>query len=143
MITVLDPLTDTRWDDLLERHPRASVFHSRGWLEALRRTYGYEPIVLTTSEPGPLANGLALCRVRTWLSRRLVSLPFSDHCDPLFEAPDDMSAVLGFLAGEVGKGRWSSLELRPRSVVPSGLAKGRMYCLHTLDLTPSAEHIFD
>ena len=44
-VSVLDPLADARWDDLLERHPRASVFHSRGWLEALKRTYGYEPIV--------------------------------------------------------------------------------------------------
>ena len=85
-VFVLDPLTDSRWDDLLDRHPRASVFHSRGWLEALKRTYGYEPIVLTTTGQGPLANGLVLCRVRTWLSRRLVSLPFSDHCDPLVDA---------------------------------------------------------
>jgi len=68
---------------LAESPPRASVFHSRGWLEALKRTYGYEPIVLTTTPDGPLSNGLVLCRVKTWLSRRLVSLPFSDHCDPL------------------------------------------------------------
>jgi len=142
MISILDPLTDTRWDDLLEQHPRASVFHSRGWLEALRRTYGYEPIVLTTTERGPLANGLALCRVRTWLSRRLVSLPFSDHCDPLFEAPDDLSAVLGFLADELGKGRWSSFELRPRCTVLSGLSKGASYHLNTLDLARPAEQIF-
>ena len=81
MISVLDPLADTRWDELLERHPRASVFHSRGWLEALKRTYGYEPLVLTTTAQGPLENGLAFCRVSTWASRRLVSLPFSDHCE--------------------------------------------------------------
>jgi hypothetical protein len=170
-VHVLDPLTDTRWDDLLARDTRASVFHSRGWLEALKRTYGYDPIVLTTSGQGPLANGLALCRVRTWLSRRLVSLPFSDHCDPLFESPDDSSAVLAFLAGEVGKGRWSSFELRPRpGVWPDGsggvggvvrgfspddgpgsvrdggqpfrAAEGARYLLHTLDLARPAEQIF-
>ena len=69
-VHVLDPLSDSRWDEFLERHPRASVFHSRGWLEALKRTYGYEPIVLTTTAQGPLENGLALCRVSTWTSRR-------------------------------------------------------------------------
>jgi len=26
-VSVLDPLADTRWEDLLESHPRASVFH--------------------------------------------------------------------------------------------------------------------
>ena len=69
VVTALDPLTDTRWEDLLQRHPRASVFHSPGWLEALKRTYGYEPIVLTTTTGGALENGLALCRVRGWMSR--------------------------------------------------------------------------
>ena len=168
-VHVLDPLADTRWDELLNRHPRASVFHSRGWLEALRRTYGYEPIVLTTTDPGPLGNGLALCRVRTWMSRRLVSLPFSDHCEPLVDRPDDLAAVLGFLTSEVETRRWRSFELRPRYVAlvpgvlaaetgkkrsdslemrfrqvdPSGLAEGASYCLHTLDLARPAEQIFD
>ena len=142
-VHVLDPLTDARWTDLLERHPRASVFHSRGWLEALKRTYGYEPIVLTTTANGPLENGLALCRVKTWLARRLVSLPFSDHCDPLIDRPEDLEAVIEFLAGEMEKERWRSLELRPRCSQPPGLVSGSCYCLHTLDLTRPAEQIFD
>jgi len=141
-VHVLDPLTDTRWTDLLEHHPRASVFHSRGWLEALKRTYGYEPIVLTTSAHGPLENGLALCRVRTWLSRRLVSLPFSDHCDPLIDRPEDLEAVIEFLAGETERERWRSLELRPRHCEPPGLASGSRYCLHTLDLARPEGQIF-
>ncbi len=41
-IHVLDPLLDSRWDEFVGRHPNASVFHDRGWLEALARTYGYE-----------------------------------------------------------------------------------------------------
>jgi len=141
-ISIVDPLADSRWDDLLERHPLASVFHSRGWLEALKRTYGYEPMVLTTTGRGPLANGLALCRVSTWMSRRLVSLPFSDHCDPLVDRPDDLSAVLAFLAGEIEKKRWSSLELRPRHVAPGGLSEGAYYYLHTLDLARPVDRIF-
>ncbi len=81
----LDPLEDPRWAEFVQRHPRASVFHTPGWLEALRRTYGYEPVVYTTSLPrAELTNGLVFCRVRSWLTgRRLVSLPFSDHCEPL------------------------------------------------------------
>ena len=141
-VHLIDPLTDRRWDDLLARDPHASVFHSRGWLEALKHTYGYEPIVLTTSS-GPLANGLALCRVSTLISRRLVSLPFSDHCEPLVSGPDDLPAMVGFLAGEVREGRWNSIELRPRCMVPAGLGESARFCLHTLDLTPPLHRIFD
>jgi CelD/BcsL family acetyltransferase involved in cellulose biosynthesis len=142
-VLVLDPLADVRWDRLLERHPGASVFHSRGWLEALKRTYGYAPVVLTTT-PGrtPLENGLALCRVRTWASRRLVSVPFSDHCDPLVDRPDDLSAMLAFLRMELKAGRWGSLEVRPRHVALSGMARGASYYLHVLDLARPAEQIF-
>ncbi len=142
MIAVLDPLTDVRWREFLERHPRASVFHSPEWLDALKRTYGYEPTVLTTSSSGPLDDGLVFCRVRTWASRRLVSLPFSDHCDPLVNEPENLSAMLGFLESERREGRWGSLELRPRHSAPPGLAAGAAYWLHTLDLSRPSEVIF-
>ena len=95
----LDPLLDPRWPEFLERHARASVFHSRGWLEALRRTYGYEPIVYTTSPPtADLANGLVFCRIDSWLTgRRLVSLPFSDHTEPLVDSEGELQYLLGCL----------------------------------------------
>ena len=117
-IHVLDPLADPRWDDLVARDPRATVFHSRGWLEALRRTYGYEPFALTTTATGPIANGLVCCRVRTWAARRLVSLPFSDHCEPLVDTPTDLAAMVAWLDGDVREHRWRSFELRPRTELP-------------------------
>ena len=81
----IDPLRDPRWSRLVESHPASSVFHTQAWLEALRRTYNYEPVVLTTPRNGePLENGFVLCKVSSWLTgNRLVSLPFSDHCQPL------------------------------------------------------------
>ena len=150
-VHVLDPLTDARWDDLVTRHPRASVFHSRDWLEALKRTYGYEPFALTTTAEGPLANGLACCRVRTWAARRLVSLPFSDHCEPLVDDPADLAAMVGWFDAEVLSRRWRSFELRPCAVVPASVGSvgqpfraddDRRYVLHTLDLRRPAEQLF-
>src|SRR5215467_14482639 len=81
----LDPIKDLRWAALVEKHPHASVFHSVAWLQALRNTYGYEPVVFTTSPPhAELTNAMVFCRIESWLTgRRLVSLPFSDHCEPL------------------------------------------------------------
>src|SRR5215510_5456746 len=84
-IHILDPLVDNRWDELVAQHACASVFHERGWLEALARTYGYEPFVLTTTPASQrLDNGVVLCRISSWMTgTRLVSLPFADHCEPL------------------------------------------------------------
>jgi hypothetical protein len=86
-VRVLDPLTDSRWPGFVERHSAASVFHSRGWLRALQKTYGYEPLAITTSTPiEPLTNALLFCVVQSWMTGdRVVSLPFTDHCEPLVE----------------------------------------------------------
>ena len=47
----IDPLTDARWARLLDRYPDASVYHTRGWLSALKAVYGYEVLAFTTSPP--------------------------------------------------------------------------------------------
>src|SRR5271156_3348503 len=61
-VHILPPLADRRWDDLVARHRHASVVHHRGWLEALSRTYGYEPLVLTNSPAGSaLESGMVVC----------------------------------------------------------------------------------
>jgi hypothetical protein len=66
-IFTLNPLQDPRWPEFLQRHDAASVFHMPGWLEAMRRTYGYEPTVYTTASPGEeLQNGILFCRVKDW-----------------------------------------------------------------------------
>ena len=55
---VHDPIENPRWAALLDRHPSASIFHTPGWLSALRQTYGYEPFVVTTSPGSTIENGL-------------------------------------------------------------------------------------
>lgn len=81
----LDPLIDSRWDDLVETHPSSSVFHRKEWLKTLADTYAYQPFVLTSTAPGmKLSDGIAFCEVKSWVTgKRLVSLPFSDHSEPL------------------------------------------------------------
>src|SRR3984893_16596959 len=80
----IDPLADARWDQLVALHPNASIFHTRAWLEVLQRTYGYRPVVYATTRGTQLEEAVVFCRIEIWLTgRRLVSLPFSDHCQPL------------------------------------------------------------
>ena len=149
-VSVLDPLIDPRWSEFIERHPDASIFHSAGWLEALHRTYGYEPLVVTTSGRNePLLNGIVLCRVRSWATGdRLVSLPFSDHCDPLVDDTRELEALIAFLKAEVERGRYTYLEMRPLRGVNSGipqrmhLEKDEAYCIHQLDLSRSLDELY-
>jgi len=149
-VFVLDPLRDPRWNEFIKEHPAASISHSAGWLEALRRTYGYEPVVVTTSERNEaLSNGIVLCRVRSWATGyRLVSLPFSDHCDPLVDDTRELEALIAFLKAEVESGRYKYLEIRPLWGMKSGIPQ-RLHmeedeacCTHQLDLSPSLDELY-
>ncbi len=147
MVHEIDPLRDPRWPDFLRRHRRASVFHTRGWLEAIRQSYGYQPAVLTTAGPGShLENGLVFCRVRSWLTgRRLVSLPFSDHCEPLAESSEDLRDLLAGLEERARAEGCKYVEVRPASgsvgSEPVWHASADFY-LHRLDLRPGADAVF-
>lgn len=136
-VYTFNPLSDTRWDDLVRAHPHASIFHSRGWLEALQRTYGFEPVVFTTSPPGtPLNDGIVLCGVRSWLTgHRLVSVPFADHCDPLLGPAADLGDLVGALRESTSKA-WKYAELRPTAAPAQDcrLQRCATFCLHTVDL---------
>ncbi|HLQ79434.1 MAG TPA: GNAT family N-acetyltransferase, partial [Terriglobia bacterium] len=130
---------------LVNSNPRASVFHTPQWLEALKRTYNYVPLALTTSpDLGPLANGVAFCRVDSWLTgSRLVSVPFSDHCDPLLQHDQDLQAVL-VKVREKAVGKYKYIEIRPRTVdlgPSSGFGSQGGFCFHALDLKPSLDAI--
>ena len=150
-IHVIKPLEDPRWADLINQHPKASVFHTTAWLAALSRTYGYKPVVFTTSPSGgPLDNGLVACDVRSWLTgHRLVSLPFSDYCEPLFDSPDELQFVIRYLQDAVSQGKWNYVEFRPVSKVfgeapkDDCLQSNGQYLLHRLDLQPQTEELFE
>jgi CelD/BcsL family acetyltransferase involved in cellulose biosynthesis len=146
----LNPLEDSRWQRFVDKHSDSSIFHSTGWLEALRRTYGYQPIVYTTTPPGQeLSNGLVFCRVQSWLSGcRLVSLPFSDYCQPLLDNSDSAAELMSWLAASQIHQRWKYIELRPVSLapllsVPTGsFARTESFALHVLDIRPDLEELF-
>lgn len=133
----------------MERHPRSSIFHTRGWLEALHRTYGYEPVVYTTSSPlEHLGNGIVLCKIDSWITgRRMVSLPFSDHCEPLVDSKEEWQ----FLAASVIEDtRWEGckyVEVRPLTIQPelagqAEMAVSKSFFLHTVDLRPGSKELF-
>ena len=143
----LDPIRDIRWTKLLEADNRASVFHTPGWLEALRRSYGYDPVVVTPSAPHQeLLSGMVFCRVNSWVTgRRMVSLPFSDHCEPIVSSAQEGTEILSFLKREVENRRIKYVEIRPLTAISEdlpGLHDSEKYCAHKVDLRPETEEIF-
>jgi CelD/BcsL family acetyltransferase involved in cellulose biosynthesis len=145
----LDPLADSRWSRFIERHPASSVFHTTGWLAALRSTYDYKPIVFTTTAPeNELQNGLVFTEINSWLTgKRIVSLPFSDHCDPLLDNDSDLDFLVQETSALLPKHTWKYLELRPLPAIRTHLLNlGQFACesfaFHSIDLRPETSTLF-
>ncbi len=143
----IDPLLDSRWEDLVSTHRWASVFHQPGWLKALAKTYGYRPLILTRTPPlERLTDGVPFCDIRSSITGcRLVSLPFADHAEPLLREMDDASDFTAWMRTECVRQKWKYVELRPLSwklPLDSGMATSEVFWFHSLDLTPPVEQLF-
>jgi CelD/BcsL family acetyltransferase involved in cellulose biosynthesis len=118
-------------------------------METLRKTYGYEPLAFTTSPADTaLQNGLLLCRVNSSLTgRRLVSLPFSDHCEPLVDSSADLSTLILAAEQQLHEDKVRYVELRPISAALDGahslFRSTYSSCLHQLDLRPDLDAIYN
>jgi len=146
----IDPLGDPRWVEFTHGHAHASVFHTREWLDSIHRTYGYKAVVYTTSRPtGKLTNGLVFFGIRSWFTgSRLVSLPFSDHCEPLVDSAEEFDFLVDCLQAEMNHRDWRYVEVRTangqfeRKGQLAGFCLADSYYLHRLDLRPSLDEIF-
>jgi hypothetical protein len=143
----IDPQRDPRWIALLWKHPHSSVFHTPQWLGALHKTYGYIPKAFTTSPPGsPLENGIVFSQVDSWLTgSRLVSLPFSDHCEPLVRDADDLQNVISGMRERASRAP-KYIEIRPRFLqlaAASGFRSDSECYLHVLDLDRTVEELYE
>ena len=140
-------MQDPRWRPFIDRQPLASIFHSTGWLAALAATYGFRPAVITTSQPDALLrNGLLFCRVNSWLTgARLVSLPFSDYCEPIVSDPAELALLCQSYERLAKEEDCGYAELRPITVSPgasSRFAATQRFCRHHIDLRPGRNEVF-
>ena len=91
---------------------------------------------------------MVFSQVESWLVRpRLVSLPFSDHADPLMDDSEDLLSLVEFLTSEPSRLRWHSIEMRPPHLGSAlqhwgGLGNGHEFLLHRLKLQPSVAELF-
>lgn len=86
-IICIAPQHDSRWNSLVDRLGN-TIFQTQEWMQVLERTYGFtvKAFLLLDERERPVA-GLPFCQIEDLKSRRMVSLPFCDYCDPLVEDP--------------------------------------------------------
>lgn len=96
-IDCVNPVQDLIWQRLAVQQP-STVFHSPEWMQVLQETYGFEIRAhVLLDHAGEPRSGIAFCSIDDMMDPRIVSLPFSDFCDPLVANLDDWNCLIARL----------------------------------------------
>jgi CelD/BcsL family acetyltransferase involved in cellulose biosynthesis len=99
-VVCVDPRIDPLWQQLIEGHP-SCVFHTPGWIQALTDTYGWEAnAYILLDERGVPTAGMHFCHFSDHKGERIISLPFSDYCDPLVETREQWDGLFAIIEKE-------------------------------------------
>jgi len=90
---LLNPIQDPRWPALC-RDSSSLLFHSPAWLRVLAETYGFPIQALVLLENKIPVAGIPFAVIEDALGPRLVSLAFSDYCDPIYQKRTQIAALL-------------------------------------------------
>lgn len=139
-VAFVDPIDDPAWDQLAQRSPEASPFHSPAWAAVLRDTYGFQPRYLVAFENSMPIAGIPLFRV----GRRLVGLPFSDFCPPLSLAGPAGAELLEAAKRQVDGVAGAVLEIRGDATLglsSASFQQGERFIRHVIPLTLGVDEI--
>lgn len=136
------------WSTLIEEQVKHSFYYDPRWFELLHTLYGYRIIPLTTTNAqGQVTGFLPLSLVSSPLTgRRLVSLPFSDHCPILAEDEANANDLIDQALQLAQQMHVKYLELRAgvNDVLSkrTNLALSNLYVNWTLPLSDDAQDVW-
>jgi CelD/BcsL family acetyltransferase involved in cellulose biosynthesis len=143
--TTLDPVGDSRWGDLVARAPDSTAFHHPAWIALVRGHYGYAVDAWCLEAPGgSLVAGLPVATTGNRVTgRRLVALPFSDHCSPLLAAGADPGTAARFatVIDAMRRAEGLALEVRGAGAVLAEAPAGARFHHHVLHLSPDVDAV--
>jgi len=87
-LAVIDARDETRWRDIA-RHRFGSLFSSPQWINAVGKTYDFVMNASVRTNGGRIEAAIPFSYISDFRGDRVVSLPFSDYCDPVL---DDMES---------------------------------------------------
>ncbi len=128
---------DARWESFISTHQQACIFHHPAWVNCLAKSYKYHPYILAlTGSHGRIEAGLPMLQIiRPFTSRRSVSLPFSDHCAPLFDNRQDLDLLLDEFT-KANEGIPNKIEIRWNYSTNPLYTTATHFVLHNISLCP-------
>lgn len=130
------PITDVRWMEFITNNPQANIFHHPAWSQLLAECYKFYPRLCIVCDPnGNILAGLPVIKIQNWMTgRKWVSLPFTDHCQPLYEDSSVLFRLMDGLLNHAQAQGIRNVEFRGEFLHYSNIRQFKQYALHTLRL---------
>ena len=141
-IRIVNPITYPKWDELVLKTGKASIFHSSAWARVLHESYGYKPAYFASFERQSLSILMPFMEVNSRITgKRGVSLPFTDFCDPIVSNGNAFRAAVNALKNYGKKKGWKTAEWRG-GYFKEAPCPSASYLAHTLKLAETEEQMF-
>lgn len=112
-IKIINPTEYHNWDDEILKLDSYSFFHSSEWCKVLSETYKYTPTYFCILKANRLSSIIPAMEVKSRITgKRLVSLPFSDFCEPLFSSIDESEILKDSIFSYCKKNNFRYAEFR-------------------------------
>lgn len=135
-LTLVNPVEQENWNNLLLNTAGCSFFHTADWADVLSRSYNYRPLYICKKKDDKLDCLLPIMEVASPLTgTRGACLPFTDFCEPLAGDQDQFQELIS-RAMEVGRKRkWKYLEIRGGEKYLEQEKPSQVFWGHELDLS--------
>ncbi|MBX7185159.1 MAG: GNAT family N-acetyltransferase [Vicinamibacteria bacterium] len=112
------------WDQFVNRHQDASIYHLSDWARVLKRGFGYPARGLALREAGGrIAAVVPLFEVKGLASRRLVGVPFRDRGGVLATSPESERAAYAAASKAMADAGASGVALKSCAPVDEEIAR--------------------
>jgi len=134
---------DERWTAYLSANQLANIFHHPAWSFLLAECYSYKPFVLATfNSQGNIRAAIPFIMIKSLFCKEcIVSLPFTDHCSPLYTDFSSLQYLTNHLVSLVREGKISRIDLRSDYPTLPGMYRHSNYVLHRIKLAPDESEI--
>lgn len=133
---------DNDWQIFAARQEQANIFHHPAWSQLMQECYGYRPFIAALRDAnGKIYAGLPMMEIKGMFTHhRWVSMPFSDHCSPLYCDSVWAEKLTGALIAQAQKPGVPQIVLRwGQPAAQSEIPPSAEYILHTIQLDKSLE----
>ena len=137
--------TDENWDLFVDSTTGSDIFHHSAWTRLMAECYGYRPFALAIyDEQDNILAGLPMMEVNSVLTgSRWVSLPFSDHCKPLFKDLSYQTVLFDYLSELQIEDSVPRIEVRWAIPDDGQVYRNSEQVLHLLNLSNNPQEVYD